>query len=188
MKRLFAIAQGLLTLTLLAGCEREPKQDQPNGDTAAVRQTESARVARVILSPLSDSRAVGIVTFTATDKGVHIQGDVDGLTPGMHGFHIHEMGVCQADGSSAGAHYNPSKGKHSSPEDPKRHVGDLGNLVADELGHAHYDRVDPVLRLSGPDSIVGRSLLIHEKEDDLVSQPAGNSGSRISCGLIEKVE
>lgn len=138
---------------------------------------------------LSNSHVSGLVTFTKTDKGVLVVAEIDGLTPGKHGFHIHEHGDCgHSDGNSAGGHFNPTNSKHGAPTDKDRHVGDLGNLVADAKGHAHYEWTDTLLELNGTNSIIGRSVIIHEKEDDFVTQPTGNAGGRIGCGKIEVVK
>jgi Cu-Zn family superoxide dismutase len=143
--------------------------------------------AKAILSPTEGSAVHGQVTFTKVKDGIQIIADVYGLTPGQHGFHIHEHGDCSAaDGSSAGAHYNPTHKKHGCPEDLERHVGDFGNLNADQTGYAHYDRVDRVIQLSGPYAIIGKSLIVHEKRDDCTTQPTGDSGKRIACGVIQK--
>lgn len=173
----------LVGLSLLSGCSRESGAE-PSDELLG----ESAKRATAIIAPLHDSRAVGVVTFIATEKGVRVVADIEGLSPGRHGFHVHEYGVCQADGVSAGAHFNPTKAKHGGPDRADRHAGDLGNLIADELGHAYHDRVDAQLTLSGARSIVGKSVIIHEKEDDYVTQPSGNAGGRKACGIIEKVE
>jgi Cu-Zn family superoxide dismutase len=138
------------------------------------------------ISPTSDQKVTGNVTFETVDKGVRIVADFKGLTPGLHGFHVHEKGDCSAhDGSSAGGHYNPSGKKHGGPNDAERHAGDFGNVEADADGNAQYERIDTVITLDGVDSIIGKSIVIHADPDDLKSQPAGNSGARIGCGLIE---
>ena len=85
---------------------------------------------------------------------------------------------------STGGHFNPEKAEHAGPKTHKRHVGDLGNIDADDSGHAHYDMVDDQLRFEGPTSILGRGLIIHEKADDFKTQPTGNAGGRVSAGVI----
>lgn len=147
----------------------------------------SATVKAVaVLEPKDDSGVEGTVTFTSEQGGVRVIADVYHLTPGKHGFHVHEKGDCSAhDASSAGGHFNPFGKKHGGPGNPDRHAGDMGNLEADASGHAHYDRVDDLLELDGPNTIVGRSVVVHADEDDLTSQPTGNSGARIACGVIE---
>jgi Cu-Zn family superoxide dismutase len=138
---------------------------------------------------LSDSKITGTVTFTKVDGGTHIVAEIKGLSPGKHGFHVHEKGDCsKPDGSSAGGHFNPTKSLHGGPDDAVRHVGDLGNIEADGTGLAKYDRVDKLITLEGDNSVVGRGIMIHAKEDDLKSQPAGESGARIACGEIKAVK
>jgi Cu-Zn family superoxide dismutase len=114
--------------------------------------------------------------------------DVDGLSPGKHGFHVHEFGDCSGDGSATGSHFNPTNSKHGGPDSRERHVGDLGNLVADETGYAHYERVDKIISLEGENSILGRSIVIHADPDDYTTQPTGASGTKIACGVIEPIE
>lgn len=148
----------------------------------------SPKMAKAIVQPIKGKIVSGIVWFTETKDGVEISADFYGLTPGKHGFHVHEFGDCSShDGSSAGAHYNPTKKKHGGPDNSERHIGDFGNIEANENGHAHYKRVDRVIQLSGEHSIIGKSIIIHQDEDDLASQPAGNAGARIGCGMIELI-
>lgn len=148
----------------------------------------SSRMAKSVVQPTEGEVVTGIVWFTETKDGVAISADFYGLTPGKHGFHVHEHGDCSApDGSSAGGHFNPTNKKHGGPDSEERHIGDLGNIEADDRGHAHYERVDSDIKLDGDLSIIGKSIIIHAGEDDLVSQPSGNAGARIGCGPIEFV-
>lgn len=141
--------------------------------------------AIAILNPTKGNMVNGTVTFEAVEGGVRIVAKIDQLTPGKHGFHIHEFGDCSApDGASAGGHFNPTHKKHGGPDSLERHVGDLGNLVADEKGHAVYERVDSLISLEGPDTIIGRSIVVHALPDDYTTQPTGNSGGRVACGVI----
>lgn len=141
--------------------------------------------AIAVLHPTKGSSVRGLVTFEAVDKGVRVVADVSGLTPGKHGFHIHEFGDCSSDdGTSAGGHFNPTGMPHSMPSSDKRHVGDLGNIEADKKGDAHLDYVDQMLSLEGVNSIIGRGVIVHEKEDDLKSQPTGAAGGRLACGVV----
>ncbi|UCH10364.1 MAG: superoxide dismutase family protein [Fidelibacterota bacterium] len=150
---------------------------------AAADQSVTKVVA--VLHPLGNAAVSGTVTFTRTDGGVHVVAHVNGLEPGLHGFHIHEFGDCSApDGTSAGGHFNPEGSPHAGPESTTRHLGDLGNLSADDTGHAHLDVVDPHLRLEGPHAIIGRAVIVHAQADDLTSQPTGAAGARIACGVI----
>jgi Cu-Zn family superoxide dismutase len=140
--------------------------------------------AIAVLHAASGSQVAGTVTFTKTADGVQVVADITGLTPGKHGFHIHEFGDCSAaDASSAGSHFNPMKKPHGAPDAAERHAGDLGNLEADANGKAHLELKDSMLKLSGETSILGRGVIVHEKVDDW-SQPTGNAGSRQACGVI----
>ena len=138
-----------------------------------------------VLYPTKDSKVTGIVTFTKTDKGMHVIADVHGLTPGKHGFHIHQYGDCSApDGTSTGGHFNPDNMKHAGPMAKERHEGDMGNIEANAMGDAHLDYVDPKLSFDGEHSIIGRGIIVHAGEDDLTSQPTGAAGARVACGVI----
>jgi len=144
-------------------------------------------IARAVaaLNPTTGNQANGIVHFTAVKGGIRIVAKMQGLTPGKHGFHIHEFGDCSApDASSAGGHFNPTHQQHGGPDHLERHAGDLGNIVADQYGIAHYDRIDTVITLNGPNSIIGKSLIVHSNPDDYTTQPTGNAGGRIACGII----
>jgi len=141
--------------------------------------------AKAVLMSKSGSDATGVVTFTKVDGGVKVEGEVKGLTPGMHGFHVHEYGdVASPDAMSAGGHFNPGKEPHAAPTAEKRHVGDLGNIEADAKGVAKIDITDESLSFSGSHSILGRGLIVHAKADDLKSQPAGEAGGRVAAGVI----
>jgi Cu-Zn family superoxide dismutase len=141
--------------------------------------------AMATLQPASNSQVKGTVTFTKSGDDVQVVADVTGLKPGKHGFHIHEKGDCSApDASSAGAHFNPTHQHHDGPIGPDRHVGDFGNIEADSSGKGHLVWKGK-LDLSGENSIIGKSVVVHEKEDDLKTDPSGNSGARFGCGVIE---
>lgn len=141
------------------------------------------------LSSSSGSQVTGTVTFTPSADGTKIVVDLAGLKPGKHGLHIHEKGDCSApDASSAGAHFNPTHTHHGGSDTPERHAGDFGNIEADASGKVHVELKDKNLKLSGPDSIMGKSIVVHEKEDDLKTDPSGNSGARIACGMIAAVK
>ncbi|MEI8365492.1 MAG: superoxide dismutase family protein [Parachlamydiaceae bacterium] len=148
-----------------------------------------AEKAVAVLHATEGNKVSGTVTFTTVPGGTRIVADVYHLNPGKHGFHVHEHGDCSAhDGSTAGGHFNPTGKNHGGPDSEDRHVGDMGNLFADFQGYAHYDRVDDLLQLTGSDTIIGRSIVIHANEDDFTTQPTGNSGARIACGVINSVE
>lgn len=144
--------------------------------------------AIAVLSPAQGQNVSGQVSFREETEGVRVVADIKGLTPGKHGFHIHEKGDCSApDFSSAGGHFNPTGMKHGSPTDPEHHMGDFGNITANEQGEARFERVVNWLSFKGTNSFVGKAVVVHEKADDLQSQPSGNAGGRIACGVIQSV-
>jgi Cu-Zn family superoxide dismutase len=139
-----------------------------------------------VLTPTHGNTVNGVVVFEPTADGVHVLGVVGGLEPGSkHGFHVHEFGDCSApDGASAGDHYSPSPSQHGGLTAP-RHAGDLGNIEADDKGTAKVDVTVPgVSTIGGPAPLIGRGLIVHGKVDDLTTQPSGNSGPRVACGVI----
>ena len=179
LKTLFML---LIPAILIFGISCSGAQKSETKESAAMNAPTRA-VA--VLHPTAGNEVSGIVTFTTTDKGLKIVADLEGLTPGKHGFHIHEYGDCSAlDATSAGGHFNPFNKNHGAPTSMDRHAGDLGNITADETGKAHLDWTDPILKLGGPNSIIGRAVIVHANEDDLHSQPTGNAGPRVACGVI----
>lgn len=146
---------------------------------------QETSTAKCILYPTTGNQVRGIVTFTKEEKGIRMVADLENLSPGGHGFHIHEYGDCSApDGSSAGGHFNPDKTQHGSPTDAVHHAGDLGAITAGADGKAHLEMVYSFISLSGPHSILGRGLIVHSQPDDFKTQPTGNSGARVGCGVI----
>lgn len=146
--------------------------------------------AIAVLHPTAGNKVSGTVTFTEVADGVQVHADIAGLTPGNHGFHVHEFGDCSAaDASSAGAHFNPTNNPHAGPDAAERHVGDMGNVEADASGKATLEYVDHQISLTTDDrSVIGRSVVVHVKADDLKTQPAGDSGARIACGVIGRAK
>jgi Cu-Zn family superoxide dismutase len=154
----------------------------------SLAQAQEVTKAAAQLEPKSGSQVTGTVTFTKVGDEIQVVADIQNLKPGKHGFHIHEKGDCSAaDAASAGAHFNPTQKHHGGPMTPDHHSGDLGNVEADASGKAHLDWKGK-LSLSGNDSIIGRSIVVHEKEDDLKTDPSGNSGARIACGVINAAD
>ncbi|CAA0832614.1 Superoxide dismutase [Striga hermonthica] len=137
------------------------------------------------------STVEGVVTLTQEDNGpTTVNVRITGLTPGKHGFHLHEYGDTTNGCISTGAHFNPNGLTHGAPEDEVRHAGDLGNIVANGEGVAETTIVDTQIPLSGPNSVVGRAFVVHELEDDLgkggheLSLTTGNAGGRLACGVV----
>lgn len=132
----------------------------------------------------------GSLTLEQCPDGVRITGVISGLNPGLHGFHIHEKGDLRQGCDSAGPHFNPYMVSHGAPNDPLRHVGDLGNVEVGHDGIARIDGMDRYLTLVGVRGAVGRALVIHAKPDDLgrggteESKKTGSAGARLACGVI----
>jgi Cu-Zn family superoxide dismutase len=141
--------------------------------------------AVAVIQQLQESGVQGTVTFIQEGNGVRVVAEITGLSPGKHGFHIHEFGDGTAEtGISLGGHFNPGNTMHGAPDDQDRHIGDLGNLEADKSGRAKYNRLDTRISLHGRNSIIGRSIVIKEKVDDYKTQPGGGAGQRIAYGVI----
>lgn len=141
--------------------------------------------ARAVLIPVGESGVSGEVLFECTEAGVRVTGQLEGLSEGHHGFHVHRYGDLsdRATGASAGGHFAPEDNMHGRPGDEERHAGDLGNIVAASDGTATVDLVDTRIRLDGDDSIVGRCLVVHETRDQF-TQPSGGAGARVAFGVV----
>ncbi len=138
-----------------------------------------------VLNPTEGNNTHGTVTFTQTKNGIKVIAKLTGLSEGKHGFHIHEFGDCSAaNGTSAGGHFNPEGHDHSALNAKMNHIGDLGNITANENGIGHLEFTTKQFSFHGPHSIIGRSIIVHADEDDLTSQPTGNAGARIACGVV----
>jgi superoxide dismutase, Cu-Zn family len=153
----------------------------------ATSMQPSGPTATAVMRPASGSQAHGTVKFTQVGTRVRVEAELAALTPGQHGFHLHEKGDCSApDAASAGAHFNPAGKKHGAPDSKERHAGDLGNLSANEYGKATLTlMVDGISIGKGTDGVIGRSVIVHADADDLKTDPTGNSGDRVACGVIE---
>ena len=163
-----------VALAVLGGCSYLPAQLP--GQQSVVKAT---------LEPRSGSQVSGKVSFTPVGDKLLVEAHVTGLTPGEHGFHVHEAGDCSApDASSAKGHFNPMSKAHGHHASDEHHGGDMPNLIANAQGEAKFTAELRGLSLSGPTGVVGRSVVIHADPDDYKSQPAGNSGKRVACGVI----
>lgn len=148
--------------------------------------TVAASQLVAVMVPMGGSNVQGVVYFTPRGEAVEVAGKITGLTPGKHAFHVHQYGDLTdvEKGMSAGDHFNPDHKPHGRPEDhQERHAGDFGNIVADAQGVAAVQFTDPVIRLQGKGSILGRSLVVHANEDQF-TQPSGNAGPRVAVGVI----
>ena len=188
MKRLIAAAS-LVSLGLVVGCENMPWEKKSKDDVDAkggAVAVANIRPAQAASTQPSWGKPMGTVTFTQKGDKVRVQANLTGLQPGEHGFHIHDKGDLSApDLSSAGPHFNPEKHKHAGPKDEMRHAGDLGNINADASGKATLDITIGEISVGGENNIVGKSVIVHAKADDLKTDPSGNSGGRAGGGVIE---
>jgi Cu-Zn family superoxide dismutase len=177
--RVSMIGLAFLSLAALTGQAQTPAE-KPSAPLQAI----------AVLHPTAGNKVSGTVKFTEVADGVQVNAELAGLTPGEHGFHVHEFGDCSAtDASSAGAHFNPTNKPHAGPDAPDRHVGDMGNVEADASGKAKLEYVDHQISLTNDQqSVIGRSVVVHVKRDDLKSQPSGDSGARIACGVIGRAK
>lgn len=190
-KRGFMRALSLLFMlpTILLGCKTIETNENEHAHDHSLQGHNNEVFASVHLASKSGSKAQGQAWFKKNADGVHVIVSVINASPGPHGIHIHEIGDCSAaDASSAGPHYNPTHLVHGDPNPQKHHIGDLGNIYIDSDGKGTLDFVIPSAHFN-PDytdwrSIIGRSLVLHSKADDLNTQPAGDSGDRIACGVI----
>jgi len=163
---------------LISGCAQTP--------TAAAGASASAS-AVAQMKPTAGNTVSGTVRFEQVGSKVMVTAAITGLKPNAeHGFHVHEKGDCSApDAMSAGGHFNPGGKPHGKYDKPERHGGDMPNVRADAAGAARVMWETDLLSVSsGPASVVGRSVVIHRDPDDYASQPAGNSGPRLACGVI----
>ena len=161
------------SIALLAACETTP--------------TEPLR-ATAQLKPTKGNKTFGEATFEQTNGKVHVTVFVQGLKPGQeHGLHIHEVGDCSSgDGMSAKGHFNPQGKPHAHPNSAERHAGDLPALKANKAGRAKVVAdMDIITVAPGPTSIVGRAVIVHADPDDYKTQPTGNAGARLACGVIQ---
>lgn len=187
------IAAGVLASSLVIGGGAVAAQDATPAATPSMGEPLTVDLTTV------DGDVIGSATFVPSPSGVVItlqstsEGSGSGLEPGSHGVHIHETGICDPSGDtpfdSAGGHFNPTGASHGAPEDPDSHAGDLGNFEVDEVGtfglQVSTDKVS--LEPGAENSLAdddGSAIIVHAGEDDLQTDPSGESGDRIACGVI----
>jgi Cu-Zn family superoxide dismutase len=183
---------------LLFGCGKRDEPATPAADTAdtpAATATPApadapapAVTASAQLAPTQGHNASGTLNIQTEGDALHISGRLAGLPPNAEfGFHIHEKGDCSApDASSAGGHFNPANAQHGNPQGGTHHAGDMLNAKSDADGVAQVDAVTTGVSLTAgqPNDARGKAIVLHEKADDYTTQPSGNSGARIACGVI----
>lgn len=157
--------------------------------TGCASMSGSGPIAVADMQPTQGNTAQGTVSFVKKGDRLLVDARLTGLPPGLHGFHIHEKGDCSApDGTSAGGHFNPTGHPHGGPMQTMRHGGDLGNITANSEGKAEVQLTIPSNEINisktGASSIVGKGLIVHADPDDFKTQPTGNAGARLACGVI----
>ncbi|MHA3772151.1 superoxide dismutase family protein [Verrucomicrobiota bacterium sgz303538] len=180
MKNTIYISAFALASFLTVNASAQEKSSHEHGKASA-----APTQAVAVLVPTQGNQVKGTITFSKVEDGVRVQGEISGLTPGKHGFHVHEFGdITSADGKSAGGHFNPASSQHGAPDAEKRHAGDFGNVEADQSGTAKVNFVDKLISFDGATSVLGRGLVVHAKADDLKTQPTGDAGDRVAVGVI----
>ena len=188
---LFRIVIPAAALALTA-CSTAPATSPPPGARATANTTatavSTARSASIMLTPASGSLVSGKLSALPIAGGVRITGEIGGLARGStHAIHVHEKGDCSAaDATSAGAHFNPAQQPHGRVGSGPHHGGDMDNIVADASGVAQVDvQAIGVTLGGGATNIGGRAIVVHAMPDDYTSQPSGNAGARVACGVIQ---
>lgn len=169
-------------------------QPGPNEGTtvdAQVNPAGGATATATLEGSPDDSDFAGTLTLTQEGNGLRIVADLQGVDQaGKHGFHVHETGECSHDAaggkhfSSAGGHFNPTGSEHACPPTEPRHAGDLGNVEVGANGAGRMEMTTTGLSLTGPNSVVGKAIILHANEDDCKTQPTGNAGDRLACGVV----
>jgi Cu-Zn family superoxide dismutase len=184
-------------IAALAGCKSHDAAPPTPAPAAApapppepVTPPAQPKTATATLQSRAEHPIAGTVTFTESDGVVAIAARITGLSPGKHGFHVHDTGDCSAvDFGSAGGHFNPDGMQHGAPGAPSHHAGDLGNLEVGEDGSVTHAATSRRITLGdGTTSIIGRAVIVHENADDLTTQPTGAAGGRLACGIIERAQ
>ncbi|MEO5601473.1 MAG: superoxide dismutase family protein [Cyclobacteriaceae bacterium] len=186
----YIIVVFITVLLFFSACSTGTKQD--DGEAVAEENQEEKQdkvTANATLEATSGSKVTGEVNFAEENGNVRLELNADNLTPGEHAVHLHEKGDCSAeDASSAGGHWNPAMKPHGKRGGGgSYHKGDIGNMTVGNDGKGTLSLSIEGWSIGGSDStnIIGKSVIIHEKADDFTSQPAGNAGARISCGVIK---
>ncbi len=173
---------GTCVLAALVGC---------GSDGNGVPADTEARRAAADITPSAGQTARGTAVFTEENGMVQLDLALNDLTPGEHAVHIHEMPDCSMDGMAAMGHWNPTGEDHGKWGTPPFHRGDIGNVTADAMGKASFSLRTELWTVGDGapmTDVVGHAFMVHADPDDFMSQPAGNAGARISCGLIVRDE
>lgn len=177
----------ITSVSLVTACAKT-EEAEPEPAEQAVTDPEPAPPSAVAeLHGRADTEIQGWVLVKEKEGEVMIEAHVENAPAGAHGLHIHEVGDCSAeDFTSAGGHFNPTDAVHACPDAEEHHAGDLGNLEIGEDGLIHAELFSTMLTVAeGPASVIGRAVILHEKADDCETQPTGDAGSRLACGVFE---
>jgi Cu-Zn family superoxide dismutase len=189
-------ARHVVAALVLAACSNPPVQSvpvatapPPSPAPARPAPQRSAASFRTATATIRDAAGlkVGDATFTDSYAGLIIQGSVEGLGIGAHGIHIHDTGKCEAPFTTAGGHFNPEKRKHGFRSPEGHHLGDLPNIDVPASGRLRFEFLVADVTLRGPHGLLdgnGSSIVIHSTRDDFLTDPAGNSGARLACGVL----
>ncbi len=189
MRLILTAAAASLVLSACTSTPAPAPAPAPAATQSQVPTTSTARQAMVNLASASGSLVSGKLTMMPMADGVHVTGTVGGLPPNsVHGFHVHENGDCSAaDASSAGGHFNPFGTPHGKVGSGAHHAGDADNITANAEGVAAVNAHLRGVTLGGgaTNDITNRAVVVHAKPDDYTSQPSGDAGARVACGLIK---
>lgn len=184
------IAMSISSIFALSGVAQDPHAKSRESHAAsavthaggASQEVPAPTHGVAVMMASKGQKVSGVLQLQETDEGVHVWGEIKELTPGEHGFHIHEFGDLRSDdGTATGSHFSSPGHAHGDINTQKGHEGDFGNITADDKGVAKIDLVAHGMKLQ---NVLGRAFVVHAGKDDLMTQPSGNSGARIGVALI----
>lgn len=200
-RKTFVAIVALTSLLAWGGCKKDDQnvdsaatgESAPEMSTTPAPETEQAPAQEAATATLqgapADTDFQGTITFTPEGNGVRVVAHLEGVdVDGEHGFHVHQTGECtHGEGdkhfTTAGGHFNPANVEHACPPTEPRHAGDLGNIQVSG-GTGHLEQTSTLISLTGENSVVGKAIILHAKADDCKTQPTGDAGDRLACGVV----